>query len=272
MNPSSSSPPAGASSGISLALQWRDYRELYRAALNRLHSEEAYRTFQALQARLLVRYLAAHGVALHDRLLVDLGSGLGGYSLLFQQQGARVVSVDLMADKIRLQGPYQAVAASAQAVPLASNSVEIVFCASLIEHVPDPAQALREIRRILAPGGVCYLSFPPFYSWRGGHEYAPYHYLGEKAALRLVGRGAQKYHPPWIQSIYQVSDVPASFAGIYADWGLYTMTVGKARRLIAETPLTLLDMSTRYMPASFIRWPLLGEVLTWHAQFLLRKG
>jgi SAM-dependent methyltransferase len=210
-------------------------------------------------------------VRLQDRLLVDLGSGLGGYSLLFQQQGARVVSLDLMADKIRLQGPYQAVSASAQAVPLATGSIDIVFCASLIEHVPDPAAALREIRRILVPGGICYLSFPPFYSWRGGHEYAPYHYLGEKAALRIVGRGAEKYHPDWIQEIYQVSDTPDSFAGIYADWGLYVMTVAKARRLIAQTPFTLLDMSTRYMPASFIRWPLLGEVLTWHAQFLLRK-
>jgi SAM-dependent methyltransferase len=252
-------------------IQWRDYTDLYRAAVNRLGSEEAYRTFQSLQAQLLVRYMASHGVQLKDRLLVDLGSGLGGYSLLFQQQGARVVSVDLMADKIRLRGEYQAVAASAQAVPLASDSIDVVFCASLIEHVPDPAQALREIRRILAPGGICYLSFPPFYSPRGGHEYAPYHYLGEKAALRIVGRGAQKYHPAWIQEIYQVAETPDSFAGIYADWGLYVMTVAKARRLIAATPLTLLDMSTRYMPASFIRWPLVGEVLTWHAQFLLRK-
>ena len=257
------------------ALRWQDYVALYRAAVNRLRSEEAYRAFQAQQAQMLVRYLRAHGVEPAGRLLVDLGSGLGGYSLLFAQEGARVISIDLMADKIRPQGQdqsaYQAVGASAQAVPLAGNSVEMVFCASLIEHVPDPAAALREIRRVLVPGGICYLSFPPFYSWRGGHEYAPYHYLGEKMALRLVGEGAKKYHPDWIQEIYQVEQTPDSFAGIYADWGLYVMTVGKAQRLIAQTPLTLLDMSTRYMPMSFIRWPLLGEVLTWHAQFLLRK-
>ena len=252
-------------------MDWHDYVALYRAAIQRLQSEEAYRSFQAQQAQLLVGYMESHGVRLQDQLLVDLGSGLGGYSLLFQQQGARVISLDLMADKIRLQGDYQAVSASAQAVPLASDSVDVIFCASLIEHVPDPAEALREIRRILVPGGICYLSFPPFYSPRGGHEYAPYHYLGEKAALRIVGRGAEKYHPDWIQEIYQVSTTPDSFAGIYADWGLYVMTVRKARRLIAQTPLTLLDMSTRYMPVSFIRWPLVGEVLTWHAQFILRK-
>lgn len=253
------------------ALTWKDYLALYRAAANRLHSEDAYRTFQAQQAQLLVRYMQSHGVQLIGKRLLDLGSGLGGYSLLFAKQGARVISLDLMADKIVTSGPYEAVSASAQNVPLADNSVDLVFCASLIEHVPDPAQTLREIRRILVSGGICYLSFPPFYSPRGGHEYAPYHYLGEKAALRLVGKGAQKYHPDWIREIYQVSQTPDSFAGIYADWGLYNMTVSKARRLCAQTPLSVLDISTRYMPISFIRWPLLGEVLTWHAQFLLRK-
>lgn len=252
-------------------MEWSEYARLYRAAMNRLRSEEAYREFQALQAQLLVRYMESHGVQLADRLLVDLGSGLGGYSLLFARQGARVISLDLMADKIRLPEDCRPVSASALDVPLASESVDVVFCASLIEHVADPAQTLAEIRRILVPGGMCYLSFPPFYSPRGGHEYAPYHYFGEKTALRLVGKGAQKYHPGWIQDIYQVTDTPDSFAGIYADWGLYVMTVAKAKRLLAETPLTLLDISTRYMPVSFIRWPVLGEVLTWHAQFLVRK-
>jgi hypothetical protein len=30
-------------------------------------------------------------------------------------------------------------------------------------------------------------------------------------------------------------------------------------------------MSTRYQPLSVIRWPIVGEVMTWHAQFLLEK-
>jgi len=49
------------------------------------------------------------------------------------------------------------------------------------------------------------------------------------------------------------------------------MTVGKARSLISASGLEILDMSTRYMPVSLIRWPVLGELLTWHAQFLLAK-
>lgn len=80
-----------------------------------------------------------------------------------------------------------------------------------------------------------------------------------------------KYHPEWLQDLYQVSYEPSSFAKIYADWGLYVMTIGKARSLIENSRLQLVDLSTRYMPVSFVRWPILGEFLTWHVQFLLRK-
>ena len=49
------------------------------------------------------------------------------------------------------------------------------------------------------------------------------------------------------------------------------MTIGQAKRLIAATELELVNQSTRYLPLSMIRWPILGEILTWHAQFLLQK-
>ena len=120
-----------------------------------------------------------------------------------------------------------------------------------------------------APGGFCYLSFPPFYSPRGGHEFAPYHYLGERLALRLTPAARRELH--WKDNPYRPTERPRSFADLYAGWGLYRMTLAKARSLIAGSELTLMDMSTRYMPISFIRWPVVSEALTWHAQFLLRK-
>lgn len=36
------------------------------------------------------------------------------------------------------------------------NSFDVVVCNQMYEHVPDAQQLLTEIRRILAPGGVCY--------------------------------------------------------------------------------------------------------------------
>lgn len=252
-------------------LRLKDYLDLYGLALKRLQSQAAYHAFQAAQASMLLRYLSGHGVVVTNRALLDLGSGIGGYSRVFGEAGARVTSLDLMADRISSQEYGAAVSASATAIPLADNSFDIVFCASLIEHVEKPEAVIAEIERVLKPGGICYLSFPPFYSPRGGHEYAPFHYFGENIALRLVGKRAMKYHPEWLQDLYQVSYEPTSFSKIYADWGLYVMTIGKARTLIESSRLDLIDLSTRYMPVSFVRWPILGEFLTWHVQFLLSK-
>ena len=45
-----------------------------------------------------------------------------------------------------------------------SASQDLVMCISVLEHVWDPLGSLKELRRILAPGGTCLLSVP---TWRG---------------------------------------------------------------------------------------------------------
>lgn len=248
-----------------------DYAKLWRLSRKRIQSEADYREFQAFQAQLILDYLYSFGVKLHGQTVLDLGSGIGGYSEEMARQGARVVSVDLMAGAVNLENGCVPVVGNALHVPLATDSVDFVFCASLIEHVPNPLVLLQEVARMLKPGGFCYLSFPPFYSPVGGHEYAPFHYLGERLAMRLAGQRSHKGHPDWARRLYAVEERPTSFAGIYADWGLFVMTIAKARRLIARSGMTLVDQSTRYFPRSFARWPILGELLTWHVQFLLQQ-
>ena len=248
-----------------------DYVKLWQLSRKRILSELDYRECQAFQAQLIFNYLASFGVQVRGQRVLDLGSGIGGYSEQMAAAGADVVSVDLMASAVKLDSRCAPVVGNALHVPLADASIDFVFCASLIEHVPNPQILLEEVARVLKPGGVCYLSFPPFYSPVGGHEYAPYHYLGERLAMWLAGARSHKGHPAWAQRLYAVNTQPTSFAGIYADWGLFVMTIAKARRLIARSGLNLRDQSTRYFPHSFARWPILGELLTWHVQFLLQK-
>lgn len=248
-------------------MRLRDVRDLWRLSVRRTESEQSYREFQAFQADLLIQHIERHGVRFAGSSLLDLGCGVGGYSREFAARGARVFAVDLTPPRLRGPGLHR-IRAGATAVPLRDASMDIVFCASLIEHVPRPAEILREIERVLKPGGTAYVSFPPYYSPMGGHEYAPFHYLGEKIALRLRGRPKM---PDWVCDVYSVRSDAASFSEMFADWGLFKMTIRKFRRLLRASPLHCLDMSTRYLPVSFVRWPLLGEVLTWHAQFLLRK-
>lgn len=57
------------------------------------------------------------------------------------------------------------------AIPLPDASVDAVICSSVLEHVRDPLQAMREIYRILKPGGVLFLYVPSIYPYhaRAGH-------------------------------------------------------------------------------------------------------
>lgn len=49
-------------------------------------------------------------------------------------------------------------------VAVDSESLDVILCVSVLEHLWEPMRALLEFRRILAPGGVCLLNVP---SWRG---------------------------------------------------------------------------------------------------------
>jgi SAM-dependent methyltransferase len=246
-----------------------NYATLWKLANRRLRSETDYRQFQAFQAGLLLGYLRDFGVEVKGASVLDIGSGVGGYSVQMTAQGARVTSLDLIRPSHRPGGGHSLLTANAMAIPLRDESMDFILCASLIEHVPDPARLLAEIERTLIKGGYLYLSFPPFYSPRGGHEFAPFHYLGDRLAIRLVRQ--EQRHPEWVRDLFKVSQKPSSFAETFQGWGLYKMTIAKARRLLASSGLELMNTSTRYMPVSAIRWPGVGEVLTWHAQFLLRK-
>jgi 2-polyprenyl-3-methyl-5-hydroxy-6-metoxy-1,4-benzoquinol methylase len=250
-------------------VRFSEFAVLWRAAAQRKRSEADYRHFQAVQAQLVTGHLSDHGVRLDRQRLLDLGSGLAGYSQIFATQGARVISVDLLKTELPPIPGLSQVQGDALSVPLVGATFDVIFCASLIEHVADPLRLVKEIERLLKPGGVAYVSFPPYYSIKGGHEYSPFHYLGQKAALRIVRH--KRGMPDWVDQLYHATDQVTSFSNLYRGWGLFIMTIGKFKRLLRQTSFILVDMSTRYLPVSFIRWPLAGEFLTWHAQFLLRK-
>jgi SAM-dependent methyltransferase len=98
--------------------------------------------------------------------IVDLGSGNGGMLLPFAALG-RCIAVDTYVDPdlrrfVRLSrlGVHQ-LRAVAQSLPLASESVDVVILAEVLEHLAQPSVAGAEILRILKPGGVCLISTPP---------------------------------------------------------------------------------------------------------------
>jgi 2-polyprenyl-3-methyl-5-hydroxy-6-metoxy-1,4-benzoquinol methylase len=51
------------------------------------------------------------------------------------------------------------------------NSFDIILLRDVIEHLDNPISALSNIKKMLKPDGVLYVSFPPYWSPYGGHQH-----------------------------------------------------------------------------------------------------
>ena len=60
------------------------------------------------------------------------------------------------------------------AIPVSDSEFDVVLCTEVLEHVPDPISALKELCRVLAPGGELFISAP---LGSGVHQ-QPYHFYG----------------------------------------------------------------------------------------------
>jgi ubiquinone/menaquinone biosynthesis C-methylase UbiE len=89
------------------------------------------------------------------RTVADVGCGNGRYVDALATAGADVVAIDLSAGMLAAVAPSRSrrVVADAQLLPLARRSVDVVLLLHMLYHVPDPAVALAEARRVLRAGG-----------------------------------------------------------------------------------------------------------------------
>ena len=90
------------------------------------------------------------------RDVLDLAAGTGKLTRQLVPLGARIVAVEpidaMRAELERAVPAVEALAGTAEAIPLADASVDAVTCAQAF-HWFRPDEAAREIRRVLRPGG-----------------------------------------------------------------------------------------------------------------------
>jgi SAM-dependent methyltransferase len=62
-----------------------------------------------------------------------------------------------------IESPLAKVKMDIHEIPFEDDSIDIIFCNHVLEHVDDDRKALSEIRRVLKPGGWAILQVPFFY-------------------------------------------------------------------------------------------------------------
>ena len=88
-----------------------------------------------------------------DGRILDNGCGIG---LLFNSiPDANIVGLDLSIEMLRKATKFgdKFVLGNSEQLPFKDNSFDMIFCRSLIHHLSDPDMAVKEMHRVLKPGG-----------------------------------------------------------------------------------------------------------------------
>jgi SAM-dependent methyltransferase len=146
---------------------------------------------------------------------------------------------------------------SGEHLPVRTAAVDVCYSSNVLEHVASPWQMAAEMVRVTRPGGTVFLSFTPWWSPWGGHETAPWHWLGGHRARRRYRR-------------LHGREPKNRFAET-----LFPVRVGAALRWARHCPdAELVRAFPRYHPwwaQWVVRLPVVREVATWNLVLVLRR-
>lgn len=95
------------------------------------------------------------------KYLLDLGCGAGENSVYFARRGANCVAGDYSPGMVevalklaaRNQVQIEGRVVNAIALDFPDNTFDIVYASNLLHHIPEPRLVLKEMHRVLKPGG-----------------------------------------------------------------------------------------------------------------------
>jgi len=130
-----------------------------------------------------------------DGRILDNGCGTG---LMFDKLNpSQVVGLDISSEMLKYAAKHsdQLILGNSQKLPLKDNSFDVVFCRSLLHHLPEPELAIKEISRVLRSQGQAVFAdtnssllsyLPRIIANRGEHFSEEHKNLNRRIMYRLL--------------------------------------------------------------------------------------
>jgi SAM-dependent methyltransferase len=124
--------------------------------------------------------------------ILDAGCGSGRNMVDLAQRGT-VTGVELSETSVSIargRGAGEVVRGSVLEMPFADESFELALCLDVIEHLEDDVAAMRELRRVVVPGGPLLVTVPAYQWLWSGHDVVNHHH--RRYTDRSLQRAAQQ--------------------------------------------------------------------------------
>ncbi len=237
------------------------YKKLWYFNFNRLKGD-TYKEMREYFAGVFLAEIEEH-MPVEGKRVLDVGGARGEF--------CRVLSEKRKCDAVNLDpSPYEygrysgeeiwreTVEGSAHDMPFEDGSFDLVLCRGVFEHIRSGWQqkALDEMYRVLKPGGLCYITVPPWYNPWAGHGLKPFHYFPFKVAKRL----AEAAYGKRIE------------ATSWEEKKLFPVTFRGMRKMISNSGFKTVDTIDTHFRMHFLtKIPILREVAVPAVAFILRK-
>ena len=141
-----------------------------------------------------------------DLEILEIGCGAGGMLGPLSTYG-QVTGLDISQDYIafcRSRGYARVLTASGYELPFQDQSFDLVAMFDVIEHIPDPAAAFREMARVLKDDGIVIVGYPLEHALMRAFERLC---RAEKWLFRYKGRSAKgKKFRPHVSDYHRIEE------------------------------------------------------------------